>query len=144
MFNDYFSLICFATAQINVTNYCVMQRNRKAHKWICLCWSFPYPESGAGVLQITNQVTIFFLNSQIGRLISIIFWSLWHITYCTTILVETFLCWTRVTTVTTNLFKQYQNVKDAFVMIDQAFLICGLRSRVRLNWSWKEGFITRK
>ena len=60
MFNDYFSLICFATAQINVTNYCVMQRNRKAHKWICLCRSFPYPESGAGVLQITNQVTIFF------------------------------------------------------------------------------------
>ena len=25
MFNDYFSLICFATAQRNVTNYCVMQ-----------------------------------------------------------------------------------------------------------------------
>ena len=112
MFNDYFSLICFATAQINVTNCCVMQRNRKAHKWICLCRSFSYSESGA--------------------------------TYCTTILVETFLFWTRVTTATTDLFKQYQNVKDAFVMMDQAFLICGLRSRVRWNWCWKEGFLMRK
>ena len=144
MFNDYFSLICFATAQINVTNCCVMQWNKKLiSEFVCVD-RFLIQSLERGFYRSRIKWQFFFLNSQIGRLISIIFWSLWHVTYCTTILVETFLCWTRVTTVTTDLFKQYQNVKDAFVMIDQAFLICGLRSRVRLNWSWKEGFITRK
>ena len=79
MFTDYFCLICFATAQINVTNCCVMQRNRKAHKWICLCRSFSYSVSSFCKLESRETYKYHFLKLVTVTHNILYYYSRWHI-----------------------------------------------------------------